>query len=135
MGGAVRYESAALPPTVAEELAPAGVLRSRTTALSVAEELLQPDAPALDDARRQQLERQAWWAAMWRDPESPYEKLDAVEQDPLVVAVDPVHVDSQHAGRLDQFQPRQQPTEHRPARGRGARTRGAPPAVGARGSR
>ena len=57
-----------MPPPVAEELAPAGVLRSRTTALSVAEELLQPDAPALDDARRQQLERQAWWAAMWRDP-------------------------------------------------------------------
>ena len=67
---------ARMPPTVADELAPAGVLRSRTTALSVAEELLQPDAPALDDARRQQLERQAWWAAMWRDPASPYEKLE-----------------------------------------------------------
>ena len=33
----------------------------------------------------------------------------AVEQDPLIVAVDPAHVDSQHAGRLDQGQPRQQP--------------------------
>ena len=48
---------ARMPPTVADELAPAGVLQSRTTALSVAEELLQPDAPALDDERRQQLER------------------------------------------------------------------------------
>ena len=67
---------ARMPPTVAAELAPAGVLQSRTTALSVAEELLQPDAPALDAERRQQLERQAWWAAMWRDPESPYEKLE-----------------------------------------------------------
>ena len=37
---------------------------------------MQPDAPALDAERRQQLERQAWWAAMWRDPESPYEKLE-----------------------------------------------------------
>lgn len=65
-----------MPPAVADELAPAGVLQSRTTTLSVAEELLQPDAPALDDERRQQLERQAWWAAMWRDAESPYEKLE-----------------------------------------------------------
>ena len=64
-----------MPPAVADELAPAGVLQSRTTALSVAEELLQPAAPALADERRQQLERQAWWAAMWRDPASPYEKL------------------------------------------------------------
>ena len=34
---------------------------------------------------------------------------DAVEQDPLIVAVDPVHVDVQHPGRLDRFQPRQKP--------------------------
>ena len=34
---------------------------------------------------------------------------DAVEQDQLVVAVDPAHVDVQHAGRLDRFQPRQKP--------------------------
>ena len=67
---------ARMPPAVADELAPAGVLQSRATALSVAEDLLRPDAPALDDDRRQQLERQAWWAAMWRDPESPYEKLE-----------------------------------------------------------
>ena len=33
----------------------------------------------------------------------------AVEQDPLIVAVDPAHVDFQHPGRLDQFQPRQKP--------------------------
>ena len=33
----------------------------------------------------------------------------AVEQDPLIVAIDPAHVDFQHAGRLDQFQPRQKP--------------------------
>jgi hypothetical protein len=65
-----------MSPAVAGELAPAGVLQSRTTALSVAEDLLRPDAPALDDDRRQQLERQAWWAAMWRDPESPYEKME-----------------------------------------------------------
>ena len=32
-----------------------------------------------------------------------------MEQDPLIVAVDPAHVDFQHAGRLDQFQPRQKP--------------------------
>ena len=55
-----------MPPAVADELAPAGVLQSRTTAISVAEELLQPAAPALADERRQQLERQAWWAVMWR---------------------------------------------------------------------
>ena len=65
-----------MPPAVADELAPAGVLQSRTTALSVAEELLQPAAPVLADERRQQLERLAWWAAMWRDPASPYEKLE-----------------------------------------------------------
>ena len=34
---------------------------------------------------------------------------DAVEQDPLIVAVDPAHVDVQHPGRLDRFQPRQKP--------------------------
>ena len=33
----------------------------------------------------------------------------AVEQDPLIVAVDPAHVDVQHGGRLDQCQPRQKP--------------------------
>ena len=33
----------------------------------------------------------------------------AVEQDPLIVAGDPAHVDAQHPGRLDQGQPRQQP--------------------------
>ena len=32
--------------------------------------------PALDAERRQQLERQAWCAAMWRAPESPYVKLE-----------------------------------------------------------
>ena len=31
----------------------------------------------------------------------------AVEQDPLIVAGDPAHVDAQHPGRLDQGQPRQ----------------------------
>ena len=34
---------------------------------------------------------------------------DAVEQDPLIVPVDPAHVDVQHAGLLDRFQPRQKP--------------------------
>ena len=34
---------------------------------------------------------------------------DAVEQDPLIVPVDPAHVDVQHAGRLDRVQPRQKP--------------------------
>ena len=71
---------ARMPPAVADELAPAGVLQSRTPALSVAEELLQPDAPALAEERRQQLERQAWWAAMWRAPESPYEKLELTRE-------------------------------------------------------
>ena len=33
----------------------------------------------------------------------------AVEQDPLIVAIDRAHVDVQHAGRLDQLQPRQKP--------------------------
>ena len=33
----------------------------------------------------------------------------AVEQDPLIVALDPAHVDFQHAGRLDRLQPRQKP--------------------------
>ena len=45
----------------------------------------------------------------------------AVKQDPLVVAVDPAHVDSQHAGRLDQFQPRQQPLHAPDGRVRRAR--------------
>ena len=34
---------------------------------------------------------------------------NAVEQDPLIVAVDPADVDFQHPGRLDHFQPRQKP--------------------------
>ena len=33
----------------------------------------------------------------------------AVEQDPLIVAGDPAHVDAQHPGHLDHGQPRQQP--------------------------
>ena len=44
-----------------------------------------------------------------------------MKQDPLVVAVDPVHVDSQHAGRLDQLQPRQQPLHAPDGRVRRAR--------------
>ncbi len=32
-----------------------------------------------------------------------------MEQDPLIVAVDPADVDLQHPGRLDHFQPRQKP--------------------------
>ena len=67
---------ALVPPTVANELAPLAVTRGLTGRLSVAEELLQPEAPALDRERREQIRRQAWWAAVWRDPNSPYGRLD-----------------------------------------------------------
>lgn len=67
---------ARMPPTVGLELAPNGIQESRNRTLSVAEDLLRPGGPKLDDDRRKQLEQQAWWAAMWRDPHSPYEKME-----------------------------------------------------------
>lgn len=63
---------ARVPPTVAGELGPLGVISGLTGRLRVAEELLQPEAPELDRERREQVSREAWWAAVWRDPNSPY---------------------------------------------------------------
>ena len=62
-------------PKVAQELAQRGAVQSRNAPFSVAEDLLRPGAPPEEEERRAELEQQAWWAAEWRDPKSPYEKL------------------------------------------------------------
>lgn len=59
-------------PMVASELAPLSADSLGTGDPSVAETLLETRAGSLTPRRKSELDQQAWWAQMWRDPESPY---------------------------------------------------------------
>ena len=65
-----------MPPTVGTELAPLGVPSTDADGRSAAERQLQHAAGRMDDRRILQLRQQAWWSAMWRDPQSPYRLIE-----------------------------------------------------------
>ena len=58
-------------PTVATELAPLGAIDTGTD-VSVAEQQLAIRATELSVTRVNDLQRQVWWARMWRNPDSQY---------------------------------------------------------------
>ena len=70
---------AAMPPTVGLELAPHGLLATTSDGMTTAERLLQRETPKLSTKRQLQLEIQAWWSDVWRNPESPYQLLEMNE--------------------------------------------------------
>ena len=63
---------ACVSPTVASELAPDGYRYDLIDGVSPAEHALGAARGGLDSEDRKAYERNAWWAQMWRDPESPY---------------------------------------------------------------
>ena len=82
------------PPSVATELAPlaAGVVWGGGR--SAAETELAAGRADLPERRRSELQRQAWWAEMWRSEESPYRIVGlSPEQEELAerirTAIDP----------------------------------------------
>lgn len=82
-----------MPPTVGTELAPLGVPSTDADGRSAAERQLQHAAGRMDDRRILQLRQQAWWSAMWRDPQSPYRLIELTSdqqhlQDDLLEAID-----------------------------------------------
>ena len=65
-----------IPPTVGRELAPDCNPNDDSQRVSYAERhLANTIAENLPGNTRRYLERQAWWAMMWRSPESPYKLL------------------------------------------------------------
>lgn len=72
----IHGRKAAMPPTVAAELAPQGIPADAVDGGSIAEQLLKQAEPKAGSRRRLRLEQQAWWARMWRQPGSPYEVVE-----------------------------------------------------------
>lgn len=69
----IHGEQALVTPAVASELAPlAAEPTGAANGLSAADDLLSHAAPEMTERRRDELRQQAWWATMWRSPESPY---------------------------------------------------------------
>lgn len=81
------------PQSVARELAPLGADPTAIDGRSAAEALLHNLGPDIGARRITELRVQAWWAEMWRAPESPYrivsldEKQDELA-DRLLLAID-----------------------------------------------
>lgn len=63
---------AAVSPTVAAELARDGYRPTLIDGISPAEYALKTKGDKLPDTDLDSFEQDAWWAQMWRDPESPY---------------------------------------------------------------
>ena len=59
-------------PTVATELAPLGADPTGVNGRSAADVVLETAGPETGERRRTEVAQQAWWATMWRSPESPY---------------------------------------------------------------
>ena len=59
-------------PTVAAELAPLGADPTGVNGRSAADVVLETAGPETSERRRAEVALQAWWATMWRSPESPY---------------------------------------------------------------
>jgi len=76
---------AAVSPTVAVELARNGDQPTLIDGISPAEYALKTKHDELPPKDRDGFERDAWWAQMWRDPESPY-RLVALTNDESLLA-------------------------------------------------
>ena len=81
------------PPSVARELAPLGADPTALDGRSAAEALLGSLGPNAGTRRIAELRIQAWWAEMWRAPESPYQIVSLDEEqeeltDRLLQAID-----------------------------------------------
>lgn len=61
-----------VPPTVALELAPDGRATTAINGRSPAEHMLATQGPAIPHREQARLEINAWWAQVWRDPNSTY---------------------------------------------------------------
>ena len=59
-------------PTVATELAPLGADPTGVNGRSAADVVLETAGSETSERRRTEVAQQAWWATMWRSPESPY---------------------------------------------------------------
>ena len=59
-------------PTVATELAPLGADPTGVNGRSAADVVLETAGPETSERRLAEVAQQAWWATMWRSPESPY---------------------------------------------------------------
>ena len=85
--------AAGTSPSVARELAPLGAEPTAVDGRSAAEALLRNLGPDTGTRRITELRMQAWWAEMWRAPESPYRivSLDEKQEelvDRLLLAID-----------------------------------------------
>lgn len=75
---------AAVSPTVAAELARTGHEPALIDGISPAEHALKTKHDELPPKERQRFERDAWWAQMWRDPESPYRLVALTTEESLL---------------------------------------------------
>ena len=71
---------AAVPPTVAVELAPQAVPPEAVDGKSLAERMLREQEKTAGPRVVERLRQQAWWARQWRDSDSPYEVVSLNEQ-------------------------------------------------------
>ena len=66
--------------TVANELAPLGADPTAVNGRSAADALLASAGPETSEERLNEVEQQAWWATMWRSPDSPYRIVPLTEE-------------------------------------------------------
>ncbi len=71
---------AAVPPTVALELAPQAVPPEAVDGKSLAERMLREQEKTAGPRVVERLRQQAWWTRQWRDADSPYEVVSLNEQ-------------------------------------------------------
>ena len=90
----VHGRKAAMPPTVALELAPLAIPGSDLEGGTPAELLLQAAGSTLTNRDERRLQQQVWWGQMWRDENSPYKVLNLSKEqqeltDELARRIDP----------------------------------------------
>ena len=71
---------AAVPPTVAVELAPQASAPDAVDGKSLAERMLREQEETAGPRVLERLEQQAWWARQWRNPKSPFEIVGLNEE-------------------------------------------------------
>ena len=72
---------ALVSPTAARELAANGHEPRGVNGVSTAEHMLQAEHGRLTPRKKNRLEQDAWWAQMWRDPNSPYGLVELSDHD------------------------------------------------------
>lgn len=94
-----------VPTTVGTELAPLAVPPDGLAGLSAAEHMLRDPGRRLSEARKFQLEKQAWWANVWRDDNSPYQlatlsDAQLSQKDKIASEIDAKCFRDAHAGNI-----------------------------------